>query len=236
MAGRVPAGRLLAIDTATSRAVLAIGAVADGALLAAAVWPGGHAHAETILPRLSTLLESNDVALDDIVGLVVGIGPGAFTGLRVGLATAKTLAHGLRRPIVGVGTGQALATAAGLSDGSTVVLPAGPRDRYLVPVAVHGGVPSLVAPAAFEAWLTGRGPDAGPLVAVDLDDAAIPAEAGRLGATALDRLPDALLRIGAAALAAGHHDDVAALVPAYVALPRGVPASAEGGAWSPDLR
>ena len=53
---------------------------------------------------------------------------------------------------------------------------------------------------------------------------------------ALDGLAGALVRIGAAAMAGGRADDVLALVPAYVTLPRGIAPPAEGAAWSPDLR
>jgi len=162
---------------------------------------------------------------------VVGTGPGGFTGLRVGLATAKTLAHGLGRPIVGIGTAEALAEAALASEGAgsfgarppvTVILPAGPRDRYLVPVPADGERPRLLAPAALADWLAGPGPGPSTLIAVDLDDPAIPATARARGAAALVGL--------------GRVDDVAALVPAYVTLPRGVGSSADGAAWSPDLR
>ena len=228
--------RLLAIDTATSRATLAIGSLVDGTLSAGDAWPGGHAHAETILPRLAALMTASSIGLDAIGGIVVGVGPGGFTGLRVGLATAKTLAHGLRRPIVGIGTAVALAAAAGLEGGATVILPAGPRDRYLVSLADDGQGARLLGPAALEAWLSGADHRRSTLVAVDLDDPAIPRAAHRRGASALDHLGAALLRLGAAALARGHADDVAALVPAYVTLPRGVAPHDEGGAWSPDLR
>jgi tRNA threonylcarbamoyladenosine biosynthesis protein TsaB len=227
--------RLLAIDTATSRATLALGAMADGTLSAADAWLGGHAHAETILPRLAALMAAAGIGFDAIGGIVVGVGPGGFTGLRVGLATAKTLAHGLGKPIVGMGTAAALAAAAGVPD-ATVILPAGPRDRYLVPGPDDGHGARLLGPAALEAWLsdTGHGPST--LIAVDLVDPTIPEAAHRSGAAAVAGLGAALLRLGAAALAGGRADDVAALVPAYVSLPRGVAPQVEGGAWSPDLR
>ncbi|MET1231593.1 MAG: tRNA (adenosine(37)-N6)-threonylcarbamoyltransferase complex dimerization subunit type 1 TsaB [Candidatus Limnocylindrales bacterium] len=227
---------LLAIDTATSRAVLAVGSLADGTPRAMDAWPGGHAHAETILPRLATLLSTSGVRLDVIGGFVVGVGPGGFTGLRVGLATAKTLAHGLGRPIVGIGTAEGLAAAVGLHGPATVILPAGPRDRYLVPLGVGAAGPRLLAPAALEAWLADPANDRSSLVAVDLDDPAIPDEARRRGASALDGLAPAMLGLGAAALAGGRADDVAALVPAYVTLPRGIAPWQGGVAWSPDLR
>lgn len=226
---------LLAIDTATSHATLAVGSLLDGTPVAVDAWPGGHAHAETILPRLASLLGTSGVRLDAIGGVVVGVGPGGFTGLRVGLATAKTLAHGLGRPIVGIGTAVALAVAAGVEGPATVILPAGPRDRYLVPVPAGGDGPRLLAPAALGAWLADPGNDRSTLIAVDLDDPAIADEARRRGAGALDGLARAMLRLGAAALAGGQADDVAALVPAYVTLPRGIAPWQGGAAWSPDL-
>jgi len=226
----------LAIDTATSRATLALGSLADGSLVAADTWPGAHAHAETLLPRLQALLANAGVGLDAVGGIVVGIGPGGFTGLRVGLATAKTLAHGLRRPIAGVGTAAALAAANGDTGDVTVCLPAGPRDRYLVPIPDDGTGARLVAPSAFEAWLAAPAHASASVVAVDLDDPAIPVDARRRGAIALEGLAGALLRLGTAALADGRADDVLALVPAYVTLPRGIGPAPEGAAWSPDLR
>ncbi len=226
----------LAIDTATSRATLALGSLADGSLVAKETWPGGHAHAETLLPRLQAMLAGAGVGLGAIGAIAVGVGPGGFTGLRVGLATGKTLAHGLQRPIVGVGTAAALAAATGETGALTVFLPAGPRDRYLVPIPDDGIGARLLAPVAFEAWLEAPERRSAIMVAVDLDDPAIPADARHRGAIALDGLAGALLHIGAAALAGGRADDVLALVPAYVTLPRGIAPAAEGPAWSPDLR
>lgn len=146
---------LLAIDTATSRASLALGDP-NGRPLCGRDWTPGHRHAETIVEQLADLLAEQGLRPNDLGAIVVGTGPGAFTGLRVGLATAKTLAHELDRPIVGVATTAALALAAAgrprgarvgaprvAASGSaatagarpvggvTVVLPAGPSDRYV---------------------------------------------------------------------------------------------------------
>ncbi len=167
-----------------------------------------------------------------LAAIVVGTGPGAFTGLRVGIATAKGLAHGLGRPIVGIPTGAALLAATARVAGvpvarCVVLLPAGPSDR----IVVRDGVAPALLPA-------GREPDlqaTDVLVAVDLDERA-PADALVRGESARDGMAAELLRAGAARLAGGDVDDLARLVPEYVTLPRGVTAVGGEVAWSHDPR
>jgi len=236
---------ILVIDTATSVAVVGLGdGSAGGAAgeVATRSWPVRHQHGETLLPTLVAFLAERGASLADLRGIVVGTGPGAFTGLRVGLATAKGLAHGLGLPIVGVSTAEALIDAARAvsaeadaaaeadadSDRATLLLlPAGPNDR----VAVRLGRPPELLPGGTE-------PEVGPddrLVAVDLDGRA-PADAIACGDAARDGLAAALFRIGGARLAAGQPDDLAALVPEYVTLPRGIRASSGEVTWSRDPR
>ena len=216
-------GRLLVIDTATTRAVIALGEP-DGTLVEERGWVAGYRHGEELLGRIEELLADLGQAPGALGGIVVGTGPGAFTGLRVGIATAKGLAHALRLPIAGVPTGAALLSAAAAAaaaggiaeDGTAFVLlqPAGLSDRVL---SRTGVAPRILA--------GGMDPELGPgerLVAVDLDGRA-PAEASALGAAAHDGLAGALLAAGAARFAAGDPDDLAGLVPEYVTLPRGVP-------------
>jgi tRNA threonylcarbamoyladenosine biosynthesis protein TsaB len=227
----VTASVLLAIDTATTRCVVAIGSM-DGGVLTATDWPAGYRHGETLLPAIEGALAASSLERHAIAAIVIGIGPGAFTGLRVGLATAKGLAHGLGRPIIGVPTGIALLAAAALDVGVaaedlTLLLPAGPSER----IVVRTGVPAALMPAGQEPAL---GPD-GHLVAVDLEGRA-PDEANARGERARAGLAARLLSIGAARLAAGDVDDLDGLVPVYVTLPRGAaPASGEV-TWSRDLR
>lgn len=216
MTDRMGEPLVVAIDTATGRAIVALGSV-DGAVLAADSWMAGHRHGTELLGRLEALLGSVSggepirTALRHVAGVIVGIGPGAFTGLRVGIATAKALAVGLGVPLVGVSTGAALLAAAGEPDGA-LLLPAGPSDRTLV-----AGGRAEVLPAGEEAVV----PDGTPLVAVDLPGRA-PEDAQARGAVALEALPAALVRLGAARLARGEQDDPATLMPEYVTLPRGV--------------
>ncbi len=221
---------VLGIDTATSQVVVAAAAL-DGSFLGATTWEAGYRHGEQLLPSIGRLHGELNLRRSRIAAIVVGTGPGAFTGLRVGIATAKALAHALGRPIVGVSSGEALiaaATDATAEPGPVaLLLPAGPSDRIVVrtgqaPELLPGGVePQLAADEI--------------LVAVDLDGRA-PADASELGDRARDGLAAALMRLGTARFAAGDVDDLARLVPDYVTLPRGVRASSGEVAWSRDLR
>jgi tRNA threonylcarbamoyl adenosine modification protein YeaZ len=220
---------ILALDTATTRIVVALGA-ADGSMLAEASWPAGYRHGETLLPAIEHLLDEHAIDRSRIAAIVVGTGPGAFTGLRVGIATAKGLAHGLGRPIVGIATGAALLAAArrtGVVEGGTgmLLLPAGPSERLLV----RDGAPAELLPA-------GTDPAPGPgtwLVAVDLAERA-PTDAVERGEAVREGLAAELLAMGAERLARGDVDDLATLVPEYVTLPRGVRAVVGEVEWSRD--
>ena len=221
MSGR----RLLAIDTSGMDALVALGKE-NGSLVAERRWAAGYRHGEELLTRIDEMLKGEGVALAELAGVVVGTGPGAFTGLRVGLATAKALARELAIPIAGVATSEALLEAAAVGDGKKAVLllPAGPSDRVFVAdgvaTLVKGGEEPKVEPGSL-------------LVAVDLPDRA-PARALVRGVQAEAGLSTALLKLGARKLAAGG-DEVALLVPEYVTLPRGVPVLKGAVRWSRDL-
>jgi tRNA threonylcarbamoyl adenosine modification protein YeaZ len=217
------AGWLLAIDTATTTIVVAAG-TAGGEVLAADTFEGRYRHSQELLPAVDRLIAAEGLHLRDLAGVIVGTGPGAFTGLRVGLATAKTLAHELGVPVAGIATSDALLAAA---DGpSRLWLPSGPRDLLRIERA---GVPEVVA--------SDRAEVADSDIAVDLDGRA-PAAALEHGRQALAALAATLLRHGAARLEAGEVDDPERLVPAYGVQPRGVlGVPADGGvAWSRDPR
>jgi tRNA threonylcarbamoyl adenosine modification protein YeaZ len=227
--GRLPA--ILAIDTATSRVVVAIGRL-DGTPVGETTWLAGHRHGETLLPTLGRVLGENNVRRSRLRAVVVGTGPGTFTGLRVGLATAKGLAHGLGIPIVGVATSLALLDAAAVAlgspsaDGLALLVPAGPQDRVLI----AAGRPIRLAAGEEPELAEGTR-----LVAVDLAGRA-PADASALGDRALAGLGAALLRFGARRLAAADVDDLAGLVPEYVTLPRGIERESGVVTWSHDPR
>src|SRR5215510_11824098 len=98
---------VLAFDTATSCVSVALGdeeRVRAELRVATAVGRGSGArrHAELLAPGIASLCEQAGVAVSDVSAVAVGIGPGMFTGLRVGVTTAKMLAQTLRIPVVPV--------------------------------------------------------------------------------------------------------------------------------------
>ncbi|MBN1504792.1 MAG: tRNA (adenosine(37)-N6)-threonylcarbamoyltransferase complex dimerization subunit type 1 TsaB [Candidatus Eisenbacteria bacterium] len=104
---------IIAVETSTTFASAA--AVRDGTLLAETCLFAPQGHCENLLPMLETLLTGAGLDLAQATAFAVSLGPGSFTALRIGLSTVKALAMASRRPLVGVGTLDALAfNAAGL--------------------------------------------------------------------------------------------------------------------------
>jgi len=91
----------LAIDTASDMA--SVGLSQEGALVAEITWRCPRNHSTELLPTLQYLMQRADVDKSDLRAIFVCIGPGRYTGLRVGVSTAKGLAFALRLPLVGVG-------------------------------------------------------------------------------------------------------------------------------------
>ncbi|MDA1096023.1 MAG: tRNA (adenosine(37)-N6)-threonylcarbamoyltransferase complex dimerization subunit type 1 TsaB [Chloroflexi bacterium] len=109
----------LTIDTSTSIAGVAL-VTADGFILAENAWLAGRNHNAQIYPAVEHILSQAHVTRGDLTGVIVAIGPGSFTGIRIGMAAAKGLALGLRLPVVGIGTLEAAAYAHHDRDGVTV--------------------------------------------------------------------------------------------------------------------
>ncbi|MEX1008922.1 MAG: tRNA (adenosine(37)-N6)-threonylcarbamoyltransferase complex dimerization subunit type 1 TsaB [Acidimicrobiia bacterium] len=90
----------MGIDTATTRVSVAI---ADGGeVLGVVSLAGGRRHAEQLAPAIRYLCDELDVSLGQLAAIAVDLGPGLFTGLRVGVTTAKVMAQALRVPVVGI--------------------------------------------------------------------------------------------------------------------------------------
>lgn len=88
------------MDSATPRVGVAVGR--DGAVIGEVALVGGRRHAEQLAPAIRYLCDELDVDLGHLTAIAVGLGPGLFTGLRVGVTTAKVMAQALRVPVVGI--------------------------------------------------------------------------------------------------------------------------------------
>ena len=111
---------ILGFDTATPATTVALSGVGDVVYTARHdPRPGERpGHATRLLPLTAAVLKRAGIGWDDVDRIGVGVGPGTFTGLRIGIATARALARGRDIPLVGVSTLQSLALAR--SDGGAV--------------------------------------------------------------------------------------------------------------------
>ena len=99
--------KILGIDTSTP-----IGSIAliDGDnLVAEHTLNIVQAHSSRLMPAIDSVLKWGDITVDALDGCAVGIGPGSFTGIRIGVATIKSLCYALDKPIIGVSTLAAIA-------------------------------------------------------------------------------------------------------------------------------
>jgi len=117
--------RVLGLETAT--AVCAAAVAIDGTVAAERLIVAPRAHAEKLLTLAEESLALAGVRLADLDGFAVSIGPGSFTGLRIGLSTAKGFAFATRKPVLAVPTLAALAYEAVRSELVG-------EDEYIVPM------------------------------------------------------------------------------------------------------
>jgi tRNA threonylcarbamoyladenosine biosynthesis protein TsaB len=104
---RKPPNLILAMDTATERGSLAL--VAEDQVLMEYALESHGTYLTRLMPGVAALFTDTGKDLADLAGVAVSLGPGNFTGLRIGLATAKTLAWSLKCPLVPVPTMEVLA-------------------------------------------------------------------------------------------------------------------------------
>jgi tRNA threonylcarbamoyl adenosine modification protein YeaZ len=127
---------VLALDTATPTLVAGLARwTADGGteVLTERAVPSGTRHAELLTPAIRDVLADAALPLADVEAVVVGLGPGPFTGLRVGVVTAATLADARGIPAVGVCSLDAVGTGA-----RTVVTDARRKEVYWAAYGAQG--------------------------------------------------------------------------------------------------
>jgi tRNA threonylcarbamoyladenosine biosynthesis protein TsaB len=115
--------RILVIDTCLAACQAAV--VADGVVVSQISEPMTRGHQERLAPMAAEAMAAAGLAFTDLDRIAVTVGPGSFTGLRVGLAFAKGLALALEIPCVGVGTLAALAASLEGAGQCTAVIDAG---------------------------------------------------------------------------------------------------------------
>ncbi len=158
---------LLAIDTSTptvTAAVVVLRPDQSVELVSERTVTDPFKHAETLMPLVTAALHDSDHRLADLDAIVVGLGPGPFTGLRVGIATAQALGFALGIPVHGVGSHDACAQAHLAAHPRAgefmVVTDARRREVYLSAYSEQGRRlfgPAPVAPAAASTVLADAG-------------------------------------------------------------------------------
>lgn len=111
--------RILSIETSTS--ICSVAVHLDGKLMSLAELAEPGAHAERLMLLAEEVLEKAKIGFQELDAIAVSEGPGSYTGLRIGVSTAKGLAFGLNKPLIGVNTLQALASAVDVKEGELVI-------------------------------------------------------------------------------------------------------------------
>ncbi len=138
---------LLAIDSSTAVGSAAVGA--DGAAIAEAVFDLGTGHSAALLPAIDWAMRTAGVARTELSGIVVAGGPGSFTGLRIGAATAKGITHALEVPLQAYSSLLVAAATAGSGPRVYAMFDARRGDVYAACYRIDdGGAETLVAPHA----------------------------------------------------------------------------------------
>jgi tRNA threonylcarbamoyladenosine biosynthesis protein TsaB len=153
---------ILGIDTVTDQVGCAIGG--HEGVLAACRSARPRRHAESLAPAIQTVTRQTGVSLHDLGAIAVDVGPGLFTGLRVGLATAVMMAQTLGVPMLGISSLDLLAWVVRFTDRLIVAVVDARRGEvfYALYQPVPGGVqriagPTVAPPDDLVAELTARG-------------------------------------------------------------------------------
>ncbi|MCF6524132.1 tRNA (adenosine(37)-N6)-threonylcarbamoyltransferase complex dimerization subunit type 1 TsaB [Streptomyces sp. JJ36] len=186
---------LLALDTATPAVTVALH---DGdRLLARSDQVDARRHGELLLPAVDRVLREAGRELTEVTRLVAGVGPGPYTGLRVGLATAESFGSVLGLPVLGLCTLDGIAYATGLTTPFVVATDARRKEVYWARYAdarTRLGEPAVARPAEIAGEVAGvPAAGAGALLYADTFTGARPdlpsqASAAALAALAAERL------------------------------------------------
>jgi tRNA threonylcarbamoyladenosine biosynthesis protein TsaB len=206
---------MLAIDTATDLSSVAL---YDGQVFTECCWPGSRRQTTSVMPVANSLVGLAGITMSDIAAVAVAIGPGSFTGLRVGLSIAKGMATVDDRAIIGVPTLDLVALPCiELGVPCHAVIPAGRGRVVWAMYDAHGAAEPVNA--TFAEFMTAVTANPGPQVIGELS----PAQRAELQGTGATVMPDvfasrahALAHLGWKRWQAGHIDDPITLEPIYL--------------------
>lgn len=219
--------KVLSLDSATNVASCAV--VSPEKVLVEFSLNTGKTHSERLLPLVRQALDYADLTLKDMDGFAVSIGPGSFTGLRIGLATVKAFSFFTEKPVVGIPTLDGL--AANLANVPGLICPILQARKDEVYCALYINTPSgqerisdylALSPGKLISFLSGLDHtkitvlgDGLPMLPGNIKD--ILGE-GYSAAPDIHRLPRAAAvgRLGLERLRGGHYDKVDTLVPLYI--------------------
>lgn len=217
---------IVTIETCTDTSTL--GLVRDGAVLAEAAFPARHTLVRRLIPRLEWLLAEAGLSRADLQAVAVSLGPGSFTGVRIGLAAAKTLAQWGKIALAGIPTLEALAYPYREYGHALLVSFINARRQQVYAACFRGEGGALLrltsdlalsADPFHEEIRRHRG-DTERVLLVGQDDGIAPAfRAGVPGEVSVVRTlvtPHALAALAEARLATGETDDPMTLAPIYL--------------------
>jgi tRNA threonylcarbamoyladenosine biosynthesis protein TsaB len=211
--------RLLILETSGKAGAVALASGSE--ILAVQHLDEARRHARDLAPVAAGLLGERSWSPRDLAGVVVSLGPGSYTGLRVGVMSARTLAYATGCALIGIGTFAAVASQAPEGIDRLDVIADAQQDKvYVQPFARSGGVwrpTASLAVKPFAAWLAGReagarvsGPGLRRWAAHLTDCSCLTPE------DCWDPRPESLLQLALARYLAEERDDVYSLEPLYL--------------------
>jgi len=220
---------LLAIDTSTQ--AIGIALYDDPVVVGEMQWTSSNHHTVELTTAVDQLLKRCNVKPQDLSLLVVALGPGTFTGLRIGLAFAKGLAFSLHIPIIGVPTFEYMAAAQPISTVPlAVILPAGRKRLAVGWFSVKESrwtsetKPEVLTPEELSERIEGPTILCGELAAAERQTVGRKWKNAKLTSPAQSvRHPSMLAELGWQRWQAGQRDDPTTLSPIYLHIAGGIP-------------
>ena len=204
---------VLAVDTATKRLNLALLFGGDRSVQSGEIV--SRTHGQIIMKKIDDLFSSAALSIGDLEAIVVSLGPGSFTGLRIGLAAAKGMAVARNIPIVGVTMFEVAADRIGRQSGVARIVIPSRKDEFYVGICRDGAVKDEDVAIMSESELAASiGADQVYTIGYAPED--FVSEVLKQTARRFEYEAGDVLRVGLDRLRRGEHADLASLEPVYL--------------------